>query len=67
MDEAKPRACDTWQGLRAWGCGDAFVQGLLVLRCVFCGCSGSGLECPAVDGESPVRETLMRAIGVLPE
>ena len=26
-----------------------------------------GMECPAVDGESPVRETPVRAIGVLPE
>ena len=28
---------------------------------------GSGVESPAVDGESPVRETPVRAIGVLPE
>ena len=30
-------------------------------------CSGSGLECPAVDGESPVRETWHGVVGVLPE
>ena len=66
MDEAKPHACDTWQGLRVWCCGDALC-GVCQLRAAMMVCSGSGLECPAVDGESPVRETLMRAIGVLPE
>ena len=67
MDEAKPRACDTWQGLRAWGCGDALFAGSASPALRVCGCSGSGLECPAVDGESPVRETPACVIGVLPE
>lgn len=47
-----------------WGC---IVAGSASPALRVCGCSGSGLECPAVDGESPVRETLASAIGVLPE
>lgn len=55
MDEAKPCACDTWQGLRVRCCGVWLV--------VFCqirphdACvSGSGLGWPTGVGESPVRE-----------
>ena len=54
--------------------GRGCVCGVVGLCCAVLPCrapalcvSGSGLEWPAVDGESPVRETLMRAIGVLPE
>ena len=55
--------------------GRVCVRGVVGMHCAgsaspalrVCGCSGSGLECPAVDGESPVRETLASAIGVLPE
>ncbi|CAB0624061.1 hypothetical protein CIP107578_02501 [Corynebacterium diphtheriae] len=57
MDEAKPYACDTWQGLRVWCCGALLEEAAgssLVDVCV----SGSGLEWPAVVGESPVRENM---------
>lgn len=54
--------------------GRGCVCGVVGLCCAVLPCralalcvSGSGLEWPAVDGESPVRETLASAIGVLPE
>ena len=50
------------RGCVVWGCG--------VLLCVFCrmhaGCahvSGSGVESPAVDGESPVHESVCAPVG----
>jgi hypothetical protein len=52
---AKLHACDTRQGLRVWGCGVLLLwccrathDGLIV--------RGSGVEAPAVDGDSPVPE-----------
>jgi hypothetical protein len=33
----------------------------------FGACSGSGLERPAEEGESPVRETLLRTVASVPE
>ena len=40
--------------------------GLTVGRCVAC-VSGSGLEWPAVDGESPVRESMCGVVVECPE
>ena len=63
---AKIYVCDTRQGLHVGGCG--------VMTIVFCRTlalrmmiSGSGVETPAVEGESPVREDLWCCVVVVPE
>lgn len=53
---AKPYACDTRQGLRVRCCGAMALCGLPAAPGECLCVSGSGLEWPAVDGESPVRE-----------
>lgn len=53
---AKLHACDTWQGLRVWGCG-AWLFGAADPKPIVSRVSGSGVESPAVDGESPVHES----------
>ena len=52
---AKAYVCDTRQGLHVGGCG---ALTLVFCRTLACGClvSGSGVEMPTVEGESPVRE-----------
>ena len=52
---AKLHACDTWQGLRVWGCGALLFGAADPKPFVLC-VSGSGVETPAVDGDSPVHE-----------
>ena len=54
---AKLHACDTRQGLRVWGCGSKLFQYCRVGRVCLC-VRGSGVESPAVDGESPVPENV---------
>ena len=33
---AKPYACDTWQGLRVWGCGMLLWAAAMARVCVVC-------------------------------
>ena len=63
---AKTYVCDTRQGLHVGGCG--------VMTIVFCRTlarlvmvSGSGVESPTVEGESPVREDCDHCVVVIPE
>lgn len=55
--KAKLHACDTRQGLRVWGCGDKLFCCCRDSRVFVC-VRGSGVESPAVDGESPVPENV---------
>lgn len=63
---AKLHACDTRQGLRVWGCGDALFQCCRAGHDIVC-VRGSGVESPAVDGESPVPENVCVLCDVFPE
>ena len=63
---AKTYVCDTRQGLHVGGCG--------AMALVFCRTlahramiSGSGVETPAVEGDSPVREDQLVCVVVFPK
>ena len=63
---AKLHACDTWQGLRVWCCG-VYVCAVCQLCADVVVVSGKCVESPAVDGESPVRESHGLLVAFVPE